>query len=124
MRFLRLTSLIPGTKYRGQLEERTSSVIKEVEETADTHPALIYCHSLGELIDLEASVKGSYLPPALHDGKLRIVTAATDAELERAERSNPGLRPVSARCRCGLWIGTACSRGCTRCATATAPTTG
>ena len=86
-RFLRLDGLQAGTKYRGQLEERIHMAIKETSQIGDV---LLHFHSLADLVDLEKSVNGSYIRPALEDGSIQIITGVSD-ELDYCERLNPRL---------------------------------
>ena len=98
VRLLRLDGMIAGTKYRGQLEERVSTLIREMAETGNM---LLYCHSLAELVDLEGTVKESHFRPALEEGKVQVITGATPEEMDYCRKANPGLfecfRPVPIR---------------------------
>lgn len=87
-RLLRIDGLQAGVKYRGQLEERVKAL---VTETALIGDVLLYFHSLGDVVELEKSMNGSLLRPALEDGVVQIITGALPGELDHCRRLNPGL---------------------------------
>ena len=50
--------MLAGVRYRGQLEERVDSLIRESRQTGDV---LLYATSLVDLADLEAHARGTLL---------------------------------------------------------------
>ena len=96
IRLLRPDGLQAGVKYRGQLEERVRALVDETVRLGDV---LLYFHSLGDLVDLEKSLNGSILAPALEEGILRIITGAVRGDMDRCLKLNRRLvdcfRPVS-----------------------------
>lgn len=96
MRLLRPDGLQAGVKYRGQLEERVRTL---VDETMKLGTVLLYFHSLGDLVDLEKSLNGSILAPALEEGGLRAIAGAVRGDMDHCLRLNTRLvdcfRPVA-----------------------------
>ncbi len=86
-RLLTIDGLQSGVKYRGQLEERVTAMAKEAKTIANV---LLYFHSLADLVDLEKSLNGSVLRPALEEGTLQLLTGVT-VEMDYCRRLNPRL---------------------------------
>jgi ATP-dependent Clp protease ATP-binding subunit ClpA len=97
-RLLKLEGMQAGVKYRGQLEERIKTIISE---TADCRDAVLFLHSLSDVVELEKNANGSYFLPALQEGAIQIITGATWREMDGCRRQNASLvecfRPVSVR---------------------------
>ena len=84
---LDMGSLLAGTKYRGEFEERLKAVIKEVEQSAgniilfiDELHTIVGAGSVGEDGSMDA---GNLLKPALARGKLHTIGATTLKEYRR-----------------------------------------
>jgi ATP-dependent Clp protease ATP-binding subunit ClpC len=86
-RMITVDGLQAGVKYRGQLEERVGALVKEAKTVGDV---LLYFHSLADVVDLENSLNGSVLRPALEDGTLRVLTGVT-AEMSYCRKLTPRL---------------------------------
>ena len=97
-RLLMLEGLQSGVKYRGQLEERLQMLTSELVDTGD---AVLYIHSLSDVVELEKNTNGSYFHPALQAGTIHIITGATLREMEQCRRLHASLvecfRPVPVR---------------------------
>ena len=93
-----LEGLQAGVKYRGQLEERLKVLISELINFGD---AVLYMHSLSDVVELEKCANGSYFCPALQAGTIHIITGATLRETEQCRRLHASLvecfRPVPVR---------------------------
>ena len=88
MRLLSINGLQAGVKYRGQLEERLATLLREAEESG---PLLLHFHSLADLVDLENAANGSYFAPTLLEGRVHILTGARPDELAYSRKVNAGL---------------------------------
>ena len=71
-------SILSGVKYRGQLEERVDTLIREIQQGGDI---LLFLPSLADLADIEAQTRGSLVVPALENGDLQVITGATPAAM-------------------------------------------
>ncbi len=78
---LDLASMIAGTKYRGEFEERLKKVMAELEE--DTH-TIVFIDELHLIVGAGAAEgsmdAGNMLKPALARGKIQVIGATTTAE--------------------------------------------
>ena len=84
-------SLIAGAKYRGQFEERLRAVLEEVA-IADGQ-VVLFIDELHTLVNSSRSSSdvGSLLKPALAQGELRCIAAATMDEYRRSVEKDPAL---------------------------------
>jgi ATP-dependent Clp protease ATP-binding subunit ClpC len=88
MRLLSIEGLQAGVKYRGQLEERLQTLIREVLKSG---PLLLHFHCLADVVDLEKTANGSYFGPVLLQGQVQILTGARPDELAYSRKTNAGL---------------------------------
>lgn len=78
---LSMASLVAGTKYRGEFEERVGKIIKEVENNQDIILFIDEIHTLVGAGGAEGAIDASnILKPALARGKLRLIGATTTQE--------------------------------------------
>lgn len=79
---LSVASLVAGTKFRGDLEERIEGIVREAEQNSDVILFLDEFHTImgkqGDGLDMANLVK-----PALARGKLHLIGATTAQEFER-----------------------------------------
>lgn len=81
---LDLGSLIAGTKYRGDFEDRIKGVIAELEETDDTILFIDEFHTLVGAGGAEGAMDASnILKPSLTSGELQIIGATTTDEYRK-----------------------------------------
>lgn len=81
---LDMGSLIAGTKYRGDFEERLKGVIKELETTEDTILFIDEFHTLVGAGAAEGAMDASnILKPSLTNGSLQIIGATTIDEYRK-----------------------------------------
>ncbi|OMH40986.1 ATP-dependent Clp protease ATP-binding subunit [Desulfurobacterium indicum] len=75
---LDMASLIAGTKYRGQFEERLKSVVKELENNKDVILFIDELHTLVGAGAAEGSMDASnILKPSLSRGEIQVIGATT-----------------------------------------------
>lgn len=89
---LDLGSLLAGTKYRGEFEERLKRVIEEAED--DSHIILVIdeIHTLVGAGAAEGAVDAAnILKPSLARGKLRCIGATTNEEYKKYIERDPAL---------------------------------
>ncbi len=73
-----MSSLIAGTKYRGEFEERINKVIEELEENKDVIVFIDEIHTMVGAGGAEGAIDASnILKPALARGKIKIIGATT-----------------------------------------------
>lgn len=81
---LDLTSLVAGTRYRGDFEERIKRIIDEVEQNDNL---IIFIDELHQLTDAGSASSGmnaaNILKPALARGKFRLIGATTAKEYRK-----------------------------------------
>lgn len=76
-----MASLVAGTKYRGEFEERIEKIIRELEENDEVILFIDEIHTLVGAGGAEGAIDASnILKPALARGKVRIIGATTTAE--------------------------------------------
>ena len=78
---LSMASMVAGTKYRGEFEERVGKILKEVENDGDIILFIDEIHTLVGAGGAEGAIDASnILKPALARGKLRLIGATTTME--------------------------------------------
>ena len=80
---LDIASMVAGTKYRGEFEERLSAIIAETEKNPNIVLFIDEVHQLNAIGNAEgASNMGQLLKPALARGAIHCIGATTDEEAE------------------------------------------
>ena len=78
---LPMASLVAGTKYRGEFEERVSKILKELEENDDIIVFIDEVHTIVGAGGAEGAIDASnIIKPALARGKIRVIGATTTYE--------------------------------------------
>ena len=76
-----MSSLVAGTKYRGEFEDRINKLLKEVEENDEIILFIDEIHTLVGAGGAEGAIDASnILKPSLARGKIRIIGATTQEE--------------------------------------------
>ena len=76
-----MASLVAGTKYRGEFEERLEKIIRELEENDDVILFIDEIHTLVGAGGAEGAIDASnILKPALARGKIKVIGATTTSE--------------------------------------------
>ena len=79
-----MASLVSGTKYRGEFEERVTKMLKEVEESNDVIIFIDEIHTLVGAGGAEGAIDASnILKPSLARGKINIIGATTTVEYKK-----------------------------------------
>ena len=79
-----IASLVAGTKYRGEFEERVSKILKEVESRDDVIIFIDEVHTLVGAGGAEGAIDASnILKPSLARGKLKLIGATTMDEYKK-----------------------------------------
>lgn len=79
-----MASLVAGTKYRGEFEERINKLIKEVETSSDVILFIDEIHTLIGAGGAEGAIDASnILKPALARGKIKVIGATTKEEYSK-----------------------------------------
>lgn len=91
---LDMGSLVAGTKYRGEFEERLKNILKEIEKAGDKIILFIdEIHTIVGAGAAEGSLDASnMLKPALSRGELRAVGATTLREYQKYIEKDPALQ--------------------------------
>lgn len=98
---LDLGSLVAGTKYRGEFEQRLKDIIEEVEKAGDIILFIDEFHTIVGAGAAEGSMDASnMLKPALARGQLQVIGATTFDEYRKYVEADPALerrfQPVTA----------------------------
>ena len=81
---LDMATMVAGTKYRGEFEERMKKVIKEIEDDDDIILFIDEIHTLVGAGGAEGAIDASnILKPALARGKIRCIGATTTEEYKK-----------------------------------------
>lgn len=87
-----MASLVAGTKYRGEFEERLEKIIRELEENEDIILFIDEIHTLVGAGGAEGAIDASnILKPALARGKIKIIGATTISEYKEFIESDKAL---------------------------------
>ncbi len=87
-----MASLVAGTKYRGEFEEKLTKMITELEENDDVILFIDEIHTLVGAGGAEGAIDASnILKPALARGKLKIIGATTTSEYKEFIESDKAL---------------------------------
>ncbi len=79
-----MASLVSGTKYRGEFEERINKIIKELENNKDIIVFIDEIHTLVGAGGAEGAIDASnILKPALARGNIQIIGATTTTEYKK-----------------------------------------
>ena len=79
-----MATMVAGTKYRGEFEERMKKVIKEIEDNDDIILFIDEIHTLVGAGGAEGAIDASnILKPALARGKIRCIGATTTSEYKK-----------------------------------------
>lgn len=89
---LDLTSMVAGTKYRGDFEERIKSIIDEAKNAEDTVLFIDEVHTLVGAGSAEGAVDAAnILKPSLARGELQVIGATTIDEYRKNIEKDPAL---------------------------------
>jgi len=89
---LSMASLVAGTKYRGEFEERIGKILKEVENNDDIILFIDEIHTLVGAGGAEGAIDASnILKPALARGKIRLIGATTTQEYKECMEKDKAL---------------------------------
>lgn len=81
---LDMASIVAGTKYRGEFEERMKKIVKEAEDNDDIILFIDEIHTLVGAGGAEGAIDASnILKPALARGKIRCIGATTNDEYKK-----------------------------------------
>ena len=81
---LEMSSLVAGTKYRGEFEEKLNTVIKEIEENPEIILFIDEIHTMANAGGAEGAINASdILKPYLARGKVKIIGATTTNEYNK-----------------------------------------
>lgn len=81
---LEMATMVAGTKYRGEFEERMRKILKEIEDNEDVILFIDEIHTLVGAGGAEGAIDASNIfKPALARGKLRCIGATTTEEYKK-----------------------------------------
>lgn len=87
-----MASLVSGTKYRGEFEERITKILKEVESNDDLIIFIDEIHTLVGAGGAEGAIDASnILKPALARGKIKVIGATTVNEYKKFMENDKAL---------------------------------
>ena len=87
-----MSSLVAGTKYRGEFEEKINKIIKEVEDNDDIILFIDEIHTLVGAGGAEGAIDAANIfKPALARGRIRVIGATTLAEYKKFMESDKAL---------------------------------
>lgn len=89
---LDMASLVAGTKYRGEFEDRVRKLLKEVEDNEEIILFIDEIHTLVGAGGAEGAIDASNIfKPALARGKLRLIGATTTEEYKKFIKNDKAL---------------------------------
>ena len=89
---LDMATLVAGTKYRGEFEDRVRKVLKEVEENDEIILFIDEIHTLVGAGGAEGAIDASNIfKPALSRGKIRLIGATTTEEYKKYIKTDRAL---------------------------------
>ena len=89
---LDMGSLVAGTKYRGEFEDRIKKILKETEENEDIILFIDEIHTLVGAGGAEGAIDASNIfKPALARGKIRLIGATTTEEYKKFIKTDKAL---------------------------------
>ena len=89
---LNIASLIAGTKYRGEFEEKLNNIIKELESVNNLILFIDEIHTIVGAGGAEGAIDASnILKPALARGKIKCIGATTNAEFKSSIETDKAL---------------------------------
>lgn len=84
---LSINSVLSGSKYRGDFEEKMQNILNEISEHSDIIVFIDEIHQINEIGNAEgATSMGQILKPALARGDIRIIGATTTEEYEYVKK--------------------------------------
>lgn len=87
-----MASLVAGTKYRGEFEERVEQIVSELEDNSNIILFIDEIHTLVGAGGAEGAIDASnILKPALARGKIKIIGATTTSEYKEFIESDKAL---------------------------------
>ncbi len=87
-----LTSMVAGTKYRGDFEERIKSIVREVEENREVILFIDEIHTIVGAGAAEGAIDAAnILKPELSRGEIQIIGATTLSEYRKTIERDPAL---------------------------------
>ena len=87
-----MASLVAGTKYRGEFEERLEKIIRELEDNDEVILFIDEIHTLVGAGGAEGAIDASnILKPALARGKIKIIGATTTSEYKEFSEGDKAL---------------------------------
>lgn len=81
---LSIATLVSGTKYRGEFEERITKMLKELEEVDDIYLFIDEIHTIMGAGGAEGAIDAANIfKPALARGKIKLIGATTTSEYKK-----------------------------------------